>query len=181
VRAASARQDLVEQANVEHEASKTLIADLESGQNGLHRQAVVTVLSEYLDHHIREEEERIFPLIEESGVDLEALGEELLEHRNSSPAEEYGQTLATRDPAVIKAWADERGAKPATSPGDDAANPSVLRFDFPNYDNSLQPVSWEAWCRVFEQRQLVFCVPRNLTSGQQSHFFRLDSPAREER
>lgn len=210
VRAASGRQDLVEEANVEHEASKTLISDLESGHDGLHRQAVVKVLTEYLGHHIREEEERIFPLIEKSGVDLDALGEELLEHRKGkhgqahrdtvahgdelSPStkrakwihapdeheEHHGQTLATRNPAVIKAWADERGAKPATSPGDDAANPRVLRFDFPNYDKSLQEVSWDAWCRVFDERQLVFLFQQHLKSGKQSNFFRLDSPERDD-
>ncbi|HEX5477182.1 MAG TPA: hemerythrin domain-containing protein [Burkholderiales bacterium] len=181
VRAASGRQDLVEEANVEHEASKTLIADLESGRNGLHRQAVVKVLSEYLGHHIREEEERIFPLIESSGVDLDALGEELLEHRKRTPGKEhFGQTLATRDPAVIKAWADERGAKPATSPGDDPRNPRVLRFDFPNYDKSLQEVSWEAWCRAFDERQLVFVFQQQPESGSPSNFFRLDAPRRDD-
>jgi hemerythrin-like domain-containing protein len=180
VRAASGRQDLVEEANVEHEASKTLIDDLESGHDGLHRQAVVKVLTEYLGHHIREEEERIFPLIESSGIDLDALGEELLEHRRRRHEEHPGQTLATRDPTVIKSWADERGAKPATAPGDDPANPRALRFDFPNYDKSLQEVSWDAWCRVFEERGLVFLYQEHLKSGKQSNSFRLDRAKRED-
>jgi hypothetical protein len=91
-----------------------------------------------------------------------------------------GQTLATRNPEVIRAWAEERKARPATSPGGDAQQPRVLRFDFPDYDKGLQPVSWEAWCKVFEDRGLVFLFQQHMKSGKQSNFFRLDSPSRED-
>lgn len=81
LREASDRLDLLEEASVEHTAAKQLLSDLESGHDGLHRQAVVKVLGEYVGHHIREEEENIFPLVEKMGVDLEALGEELIERK----------------------------------------------------------------------------------------------------
>lgn len=86
IREATDRLDLIEEANVEHATAKQLIADLESGRNGVHRQAVVKVLGEYVGHHIQEEEEKIFPLVETLGVDLEALGEELLDHREGRTA-----------------------------------------------------------------------------------------------
>jgi Hemerythrin HHE cation binding domain len=242
IRQATQRADLVEEASIEHTSAKQLIAELESGHDGVHRHAVVKVLGDYVGHHIQEEEEKIFPLIEKTGVDLKALGEELLEHKQgrrgnvmqgsesggaagtsqrasaqSSFAaqahsreedeayreamggelgrsaqhakwiyargeneDHHGQTLATRNPAVIKAWAEERRAKPATSPGGDTQNPRVLRFDFPDYDKGLQQVSWEAWCRVFEERGLVFLFQQHMKSGKQSNFFRLDSPQRED-
>lgn len=81
LRAASDRHDLFEEATIEHKAAKDLIAELESAGEGLHRQAVVKVLCEYVGHHIKEEEEKIFPVAEKMGVDLEALGLELLEHK----------------------------------------------------------------------------------------------------
>jgi hemerythrin superfamily protein len=100
LREASDRIDLIEEANVEHATAKQLIAELESGENGVHRQAVVKVLGEYVGHHIREEEENIFPLVEEMGVDLYALGEELLEHREGRGA------VGQREPEAIDQAAD---------------------------------------------------------------------------
>ncbi len=91
-----------------------------------------------------------------------------------------GQTLATRNPEVIKAWAEERKATPATIPDNDAEEPRVLRFDFPGYDDGLKEVSWDAWLGVFERRRLVFLFQQHLKSGKQSNFFRLDSPERED-
>jgi hemerythrin-like domain-containing protein len=205
VREATDREDLVEEANIEHGTAKQLIADLESHEgDGVHRQAVVHVLGQYLGLHIREEEDRIFPLVEKAGVDLEALGEELLEHRKrqqdeppSEPPEELmkrakwiespderedypGQTLATRNPEVIKAWAEARKARPATVPGYDPQHPRVLRLDFPGYREGLVPVSWEAWLRVFEERKLVFLFQQHLSSGRRSNFFHLYNPERDE-
>lgn len=229
LREATSRPDLLEEANVEHTSAKQLLADLEAGADGGHRDAVVKVLGEYVGHHIREEEEKIFPLVEKSGVDLQALGQELIDHKSgrhsakhsragngggsvraqSRKADERflekhrdelsrsaqhakwiyepdekedhaGQTLATRNPEVIRAWAAERKAKPATSPGGDVDNPRVLRFNFPDYDQDLQEVSWEAWCRTFEKRELVFLFQQHMKAGNQSNFFRLDSPERED-
>lgn len=232
LREATAREDLFEEANIEHQAAKDLLERLQQEEPGTPRfQAMVKVLGEYVEHHVKEEEGEIFPQIEKTGVDLEALGQELQERRSgtqSAPAdgaaaeapasngmrepevddEQYlqehagelskstqrakwihspdehadhdGQTLATRSPEVIKAWADARGAHPATSPGGDTERPRVLRLDFPNYDKGLQPVSWDAWFGTFEERELVFLFQENMKAGNQSNFFLLDSPHREE-
>ena len=77
LREATDRLDLLEEASVEHEAAKQLMDEAESDDDGLHRRAVMKVLGDYVGHHIREEEEKIFPLVEKMGVDLQALGEEL--------------------------------------------------------------------------------------------------------
>jgi hemerythrin-like domain-containing protein len=81
VREATDRVDLLEEASIEHNAAKQLMAELESNGDAVHRRALVKVLGEYVGHHIREEEEKIFPLIEKMGVDMQALGEELAERR----------------------------------------------------------------------------------------------------
>ena len=82
LRAATGDDLLFEEAWIEHGTADQLVKELESGPEGVHRHAVVKVLGEYVGHHIQEEEDRIFPLVEKLGVDLDALGEELLEHKD---------------------------------------------------------------------------------------------------
>jgi hypothetical protein len=93
-----------------------------------------------------------------------------------------GQTLATRDPAVIRQWADERKAHPATVARKDGERPRTLRLDFESNGRSdrLQPVSWDDWMQTFEQRDLVFLYQEKRRDGRQSNFFRLDSPKRQD-
>jgi hypothetical protein len=97
-------------------------------------------------------------------------------------ADRKGQTLATRDPEVIKRWADERNAQPATVGRRNGDRLRTLRFDFPSNGSSrrLEPVDWDAWLRTFQERDLVFLFQDNRRDGRQSNFFRLDSPKREE-
>ena len=62
----------------------------------------------------------------------------------------------------------------------DTGNPRVLRFDFPDYDKGLTQVTWDAWAKTFQDRDLVFLFQPHMKSGKQSNFFRLDSPERED-
>jgi hypothetical protein len=103
----------------------------------------------------------------------------------SSPDEHEdhpGQSLVTRSHAVIQKWAEERGAKPATVPGTEHKDHlGVLRFQFPGYGgDGLQDVDWEEWFKTFDDRNLVFIYQEHLKSGDQSNFFRLDNPERED-
>jgi hypothetical protein len=93
-----------------------------------------------------------------------------------------GQSLATRSHDVIKRWAEERQAEPATVPGTEHdSRPGVLRFDFPGYGGrTLQKISWDVWFKSFDERQLVFVFQEHKRDGQQSNFFQLDNPQREE-
>ncbi len=93
-----------------------------------------------------------------------------------------GQTLATRNHDVIRRWAEERGAAPATirSSRQDG-RPRVLRFDFPDYGGqSLERIHWPDWFRTFDERKLTFLYQEHKRDGAQSNFFRLDSPERED-
>lgn len=92
-----------------------------------------------------------------------------------------GETFATRSHEVIKRWANERDATPATVPGTEHGDHlGVLRLQFPGYGGKdLQSVSWEEWFKTFDDRKLVFLYQEKLSNGHQSNFFHFDSPFRE--
>jgi hemerythrin superfamily protein len=72
-------EELLEQAQVEHDVAKQLIADLRSMDADDERyHATFHVLAEYAVHHIEEEERRIFALARKAKADLEALHEALM-------------------------------------------------------------------------------------------------------
>ena len=102
-------------------------------------------------------------------------------HVVSQHEDHPGQTLATREHAVIQHWAAERQAEPATVPGTEHGDHlGVLRFDFPRYGGQdLKRVSWEEWFKTFDERQLVFLYQEHKRDGATSNFFHLDSPERE--
>jgi hypothetical protein len=125
---------------------------------------------------------------EGGGEDGEPIGDSKAVHyaqHVSSPEqheERAGRSLATRNHEVIKRWAEERGATPATIPGTEhEGRPGVLRFDFPGYSGQeLKKVSWEEWFAVFDERKLNFIYQEHKSDGSQSNFFRLDNPERED-
>ena len=71
-------KDLLDEAAVEHQTLKDLVARLESAptDDPLY-DAGVKVLSEYVKHHVREEENELFPKVRSSGLDLADLASRL--------------------------------------------------------------------------------------------------------
>ncbi|WP_309071520.1 Rho termination factor N-terminal domain-containing protein [Arthrobacter sp.] len=102
----------------------------------------------------------------------------------TSPDEEperEGRSLVTTHHEVIKEWAEERGGVPATVDGTEHGDHlGVLRFDFGGDDDNLRHVSWEEWFKTFDERQLNFIYQENRSDGNQSTFFRLENPGRED-
>lgn len=77
LRAASAPEDMMDEADVEHEGAKDLIAKIKAASPGDdHYDAKVKVLSEYIEHHVNEEEQRggLFTKAKKLKLDLDALG-----------------------------------------------------------------------------------------------------------
>jgi hemerythrin superfamily protein len=73
------KEDLVSEAKVEHTSLKNLIADIDaSSPRDELFEANVKVLSEYVKHHVREEETELMPAVRRTGIDLAALGEKLV-------------------------------------------------------------------------------------------------------
>jgi len=69
---------LVPEATVEHAGVKDLIAQLEGEDtDGEMYDAKVKVLSEYVKHHVKEEQDEMFPKVKSSSLDLVELGERM--------------------------------------------------------------------------------------------------------
>ena len=71
-------KDLLEEAEIEHASAKTLIRQLERMKpRDAKYAATFTVLCEYVIHHIKEEEDEMFPKVRRARMSLEALGRKL--------------------------------------------------------------------------------------------------------
>ena len=67
--------EVLDEAGVEHDAAKALIDQLRGMKPGDERyDATVTVLGEYVKHHIKEEQDVMFPKVRATDLDLVALG-----------------------------------------------------------------------------------------------------------
>jgi hemerythrin-like domain-containing protein len=67
--------DLLDEAQVEHDGAKKLIAELDAMMPGDDLfDAKVTVLSEYIKHHVKEEHEEMFPKVRKTKLDLNEIG-----------------------------------------------------------------------------------------------------------
>jgi len=77
-REAGVKSDLLDEAEVEHASAKDLIAQIEGmdPDEDLY-DAKVKVLGEYIDHHVQEEENEMFPKCRKAGMDLAALATEM--------------------------------------------------------------------------------------------------------
>jgi hemerythrin superfamily protein len=76
-------EDLLKEAYVEHDSAKLLIAEIEagSGESDNFFDAKVQVLSEQIEHHVKEEEGELFPQVRKADLDLKALGEQLAQRK----------------------------------------------------------------------------------------------------
>jgi hemerythrin superfamily protein len=99
--------DMMNEAVVEHASATDLIAQIQTmdPEDDLY-DAKVTVLGEYIDHHVKEEEEEMFPKLRKTKIDLKALGEQLIARKqeltkcfmdvNGALSEEYLKMFALK-------------------------------------------------------------------------------------
>lgn len=79
IRKALKDKDLIEEAEVEHESAKILIRRLARMKPRDPKYvATFTVLCEYIEHHVKEEEDEMFPKVRRARINLEALGKKLM-------------------------------------------------------------------------------------------------------
>ena len=75
-------EDLVNEAEVEHGSAKELIAKIEAmSSDDEHFKATVTVLGEYIKHHVKEEEGELFPQLKKTDLDLKEIRSRLAERK----------------------------------------------------------------------------------------------------
>jgi iron-sulfur cluster repair protein YtfE (RIC family) len=76
-------EELVPEALVEHATLKALISQVENVEpEGEMFEATIKVLSEYVKHHVKEEQNEIFPKVRASNLDLHDLGEQLAQRKS---------------------------------------------------------------------------------------------------
>ena len=96
----------IDQAHVEHDAAKLLIAELQQGDDtDAYRDAKVTVLSEMIRHHVGEEEEPtdgIFAKARRTGIDTTELAESLGGRKQALQGEAQAGTLEPGPMATLQ-------------------------------------------------------------------------------
>lgn len=92
-REANVENDLLDEAEVEHASAKDLIAQIRAmaPADRLY-DAKVKVLGEYIDHHVEEEQEEMFPKCRKATMDLAKLAQ-LLAERKAELMEEMSEGL----------------------------------------------------------------------------------------
>jgi hemerythrin-like domain-containing protein len=108
VKAALKDKELVPEAIVEHATLKEFIAKLDGRlPEGEMFDAQVKVLGEYVKHHVKEEQNEMFPKARKTRLDLAALGEQILDRKQALMADPDGLPKA---PEAVAELADEEAA-----------------------------------------------------------------------
>jgi hemerythrin superfamily protein len=94
---------LMDEADIEHASAKELIAQLEELEPGDdHYDARVTVLGEYIDHHVKEEEGEMFGKARKADVDTAELGAQIAERKEELKVELGVEDDAPATPRAIE-------------------------------------------------------------------------------
>lgn len=90
-KAALKDKELVPEAVIEHATVKDLIAQVEGLEpDGEVFDAKIKVLSEYIKHHVKEEQTEMFPKAKSSSLDMAALGERMAARKSELLTERGG-------------------------------------------------------------------------------------------
>jgi len=100
-------EDMLDEAYVEHDAAKKLIAELEaSAPDEAFYDAKVKVLSEEIEHHVGEEEKRaegMFAQAKKAGLDMEELGERMAARKADLMSQAKAGAELPAEPTTFKA------------------------------------------------------------------------------
>jgi hemerythrin superfamily protein len=106
-------QELLDEAAVEHQTLKDIVGRLEMAPTSdpLY-DAGVKVLSEYTKHHVREEENELFPKVRQTNLDLQALGQQLAQRQQELESQDQrtSQNGRTRGTAQRGQGTGSRGS-----------------------------------------------------------------------
>jgi hypothetical protein len=88
-----------------------------------------------------------------------------------SPLPSSTQVVFTRDHAVIRRWAEQHQAEPATGEATSSGPATVnvkdggagIRFNFPGV-SAFRPISWEEWLANFERHECAFVYDNEATT-----------------
>ena len=81
-------EELIDEAEIEHQSAKDLISELRAMQAADQKFApTFTVLAEYVRHHVKEEEKEMFPRVKKAKLDVDSLGQEMAARKAQLTAE----------------------------------------------------------------------------------------------
>lgn len=98
--------DMLKEAYVEHDGAKVLIAEIEAGGADAFYDAKVKVLSEMIEHHVKEEEQRVeglFAQARKAGLDMDALALRMSKEKARLTAEYEDGALPTPETPTFRA------------------------------------------------------------------------------
>jgi hypothetical protein len=78
------------------------------------------------------------------------------------------EATRTRDHDEIRKWVEARGGHPARVKG--TGEGGLLRIDFGEPDERLEPMEWEEFFSVFDENGLDFLHQDKTADGKQSRF-----------
>jgi hemerythrin superfamily protein len=111
-------EDMLDEAQVEHDGAKVLIAEIMAGEPGEEFfDAKVKVLSEEIKHHVKEEEQPdgIFAQAKKGGIDLADLGMRLAARKEELTAEFKSAGIPTPETRSMKG-AEVKVGQPIEAP-----------------------------------------------------------------
>jgi hemerythrin-like domain-containing protein len=104
-------KDIMNEADEEHHVARVLIAELDRGRGGDHRESKFHVLAESVRHHIKEEENEMMPKAKSLDLDFEALGDKLLARKKDLKRNGIPSDAEHKMVAAVKGRSDTPAAK----------------------------------------------------------------------
>jgi hypothetical protein len=88
--------------------------------------------------------------------------------------------VSTRDHVLIRRWAEQRQAEPATGEASSSGPATVhvadggagVRFNFPG-QGSFRPISWEEWFENFDRHGCAFVYDNDMPDAPRSARYRI--------
>ena len=78
------------------------------------------------------------------------------------------EAKTTTDHDEIRQWVRDRGGRPAVIRT--RGEGGILRIDFGEADEKLEPIEWDEFFRIFDENHLAFLYPDEAGDGKDSRF-----------
>ena len=119
VREAIDAEDLMSEAEIEHDTVKHLIERVQAGEvDEIQLSAMIKVMQEYVNHHVNEEQRKIFPRVRRAELDLVAMGQELLDRKSELEVELQDAMVDESDEMTTSSTSRSRGGMAARDSSD---------------------------------------------------------------
>lgn len=83
------------------------------------------------------------------------------------------KATTTTDHDEIRKWAEARGGRPAQVKDTESGDSALLRFDFGEPDERLEPIEWDEFFRIFDENELALLHQDETAGGKTSRFSKL--------